>query len=79
MVTWTDFYTRQEQIKDLQREAERDRLEQEALANAPQHDHFYCHALTWLGGRLVAVGQALQARHSDAARRPRPLAGAHSR
>jgi hypothetical protein len=66
MVTWTDIDTRQEQNKDLQREAEQERLTREALASAPQHDHFYCHALTWLGGRLVAVGQALQSRHRNA-------------
>lgn len=78
MVNWADIYTRQEQNKDLQREAEQERLAREALASAPQHDHFYCHALTWLGGRLVAVGQALQARHSEAARSAQPLASAHS-
>jgi hypothetical protein len=78
MVNWADFYTRQEQIKDLQREAEQERLAQEALASTPQHNHFYCHALMWLGGRLVAIGQALQSRHSDAGRSSQPLAGAHN-
>ena len=70
MINWTDIYTRQEQAKDLQREAEQERLAQEALATRPPHDHFYGHALTWLGERLVAVGQALQSRYSDTARAP---------
>ena len=56
MVNWTDFYTRQGQIKDLQREMEQERLEREALASAPQRNHFYCHVLMWLDGRLVAMG-----------------------
>ncbi len=78
MVTWKDIYTREEQAKDLLREAEQEHLAQEVLASAPQHNHFYCHVLKWLGGRLVAMGQALQSRHSDAARSSQPLAGAHS-
>jgi len=63
MLNWKDVWAQQERYKDALREAESDRLARQALAGREMDHRFYCQALTWLGGRLVAWGWRLQERY----------------
>ena len=67
---YLDFLVRQEQYKDLLREAERYRLVRQVLAGRERRYLFYYRALTWLGFRLVAWGWRLQERYGAATATP---------
>jgi hypothetical protein len=56
---------RQERYKDFLREAEHERLVQQALAGRERRDRFYRPALVWLGCRLVEWGKSLQQRYDN--------------
>jgi hypothetical protein len=64
-----DVLVRQEQCKDLLREAERERLIQQIRLSSADDDwryrRFHCRLLTWLGNRLVALGTTLQRRYGS--------------
>ena len=66
MVNWLGAMEQQEHFKDLLREAEQDRLAQQALAGREKRDQIYCSALAWLGCRLVEWGKSLQRRYGNA-------------
>lgn len=62
MLRWTEFLALQERYEDLRREAERDQLVRQILAEPERRDRFYDRALARLGGRLVTWGCRLQER-----------------
>jgi hypothetical protein len=66
MPSWKDIWVQQERYKDILREAEKERLAQQALARVAMGRHFHCRALTWLGRQLVAWGYRLQERYGTA-------------
>lgn len=59
MFNWSTVLAMQERYKDLLREAERERLVRQALAEREKCERFYCQALIWLGRGLVAWGWRL--------------------
>ncbi len=70
IVTWNDQMVKQEQYKDLMREAESYRLAHKVLTGHERSNRFYSGALTWLGHRLVVWGRRLQERYGTAAPAP---------
>jgi hypothetical protein len=66
MVNWLGLMEQQERYKDFLREAEHERLVQQALAGREKRDRFYRSALAWLGCRLVEWGKSLQRRYGNA-------------
>ena len=56
-----DWYLQQERYADLVREAERERLAQQARPNSQGSPGRAGQAMVWLGSRLVAWGWRLQA------------------
>ena len=62
MANWIDFAVKQEQHKDLLREAERERLVRAALAGRRKRTRVFGPLLVWVGNRLIAWGRWLQAR-----------------
>jgi hypothetical protein len=77
LVTRNDQMVKQEQYKDLIREAERYRLVHKGLAGHERGNRFYSGALTWLGHRLVAWGRRLQERYGTAAPASMPQSANH--
>ena len=63
MLGWRDVVAQQERYKDLQREAERDRLILHELALIERKNRFHCRAMTRLGRGLVSWGWRLQQRY----------------
>jgi hypothetical protein len=63
MLNDKDLLSIEEHLKDLRREAERDRLAHLALAGAAKRPSFVSRTLVWLGGELVHWGCQLQARY----------------
>ena len=78
MINWLGLVERQERYKDFIREAERDRLVQQALAGRERRDNFYRRALAWLGCRLVEWGKSLQRRYGNASLASQLMAGRSS-
>ena len=62
MANWIDFAFKQEQHKDLLREAERERLVRAARAGRRRRTRVVGPLLVWLGNLLIAWGERLQAR-----------------
>ena len=63
MLGWRDVVAQQERYKDLQREADRDRLILHELALIERKNRFHCRAMTGLGRGLVSWGWRLQQRY----------------
>jgi hypothetical protein len=78
MLDWTDVLANQERFKDMEREAQRYRLVQRALAGRERHSRLYRRTLTWLGQRLIVWGGYLQERHGAAPAKPARLAADHT-
>lgn len=66
MLSWKDVWVQQERYKDALREAEKERLMQQALARFAIGRRFYCRALTWLGDQMVFWGYRLRERYGTA-------------
>jgi hypothetical protein len=66
---WSDVLAQQEHCEDIRREAARHRIAQQA-SEGQKHNHLHCRALSWLGGRMVALGQRMQERYGAAATAP---------
>ena len=62
MANWIDIVVKQEQYKDLLREAERERLVRAARAGRRRRSRVAGPLLAWLGSLLIALGRRLQAR-----------------
>jgi hypothetical protein len=75
MINWLGLEEQQERYKDFLREAEHDRLVQQALAGRERRDPIYRPALAWLGCRLVEWGKSLQRRYGNAPLASQLLAG----
>ena len=67
MVGYRDLLMSQEHYLELRREAEQERLIRQARAAGAHVTHLHKRALNWLGGRLVVLGQSLQARYGTTA------------
>jgi hypothetical protein len=78
MINWLGLMEPQERYKDFLREAEQDRLVQQALAGREKHVQFYRSALAWLGCRLVEWGKSLQRRYGNASLASQLMAGRSS-
>jgi hypothetical protein len=63
-----DVLIRHEYNQDRLREAERERLIQEALKARPESHGWHSLLLSWLGSQMVNWGQGLQARYDASAR-----------
>jgi hypothetical protein len=55
-----DFLAQQQRYKDLIREADRERLARQALAEDEKQTRFYLRILTWLGQQLANLGCSLR-------------------
>ena len=75
MIDGKAILVQQELYMDLRRAAESDRLIRQARAGREKGDRFSRLALVWLGRQLVAWGQQLEGRYSNAPLAPRALAG----
>ncbi len=62
MLNLQDIVMKQEQYRDLIREAQRDELEKQALQARIPGQSFDRRAFTWLGKQMVCWGLSLQAR-----------------
>ena len=78
MLDWTDVLANQERFKDMEREAQRYRFVQQALAGRERHSRLYHRTLTWLGQRLIVWGGYLQERYGAAAATPALCAADHT-
>ena len=74
MLTWQDMELARHRINDRLRQAERDRLVQQALAGRPRKGPLYSRLLAWLGQWLINWGQRLYERYGEAPEAPTPLA-----
>jgi hypothetical protein len=70
MLRWTDLCAERERCKDLQREAEIERLIRQVRVSHVKRASLYCRALTWLGHQLVTWGYRLQERDDTATTAP---------
>ena len=66
MLGYQDLLMQQERANELLRQANRERLLRQVLANAHRH-RLHCQALNWLGSHLVAWGHSLEQRYSATA------------
>jgi len=66
---WSDVLAQQDHCEDIRREIARLRIAQQASEGHQRH-HLHCRALSWLGRRMVALGQRMQERYGAAATAP---------
>jgi hypothetical protein len=66
---WSDVLAQQEHCEDIRREVARHRIAQQASEGQLRH-HLHCRALSWLGRRMIALGQRMQERYGAAATAP---------
>ncbi len=60
MFSEKDLLVRQEQMKDLLRAAQRERLARQVMGGRKGRDSLHGRALVWLGGRMVDLGSYLE-------------------
>ncbi len=65
------------QVAGELKDAEASRLASIAMAGREQSRRFCCGVLAWLGYRLIAWGQGLEDRYSDAPSSPVPQSANH--
>jgi len=70
MLGWDIVLIQEARRQEMLRQAENERLVQQARAGRAQGAGFYCRALTWLGRQLVAWGWRLQERYGAAVAPP---------
>lgn len=63
MLSYQDLMMHQAHYQELRREAEKERLLQQAPAKSLRANRVCCRALSRLGGQLIAWGHKLQARY----------------
>jgi hypothetical protein len=66
---WSDVLAQQEHCEDIRREVARHRIAQQTSEGLERH-HLHCRALSWLGRRMVALGQRMQGRYGAAPTAP---------
>ena len=66
---WSDVLAQQEHCEDIRREVARHQIAQQASEGQERH-HLHCRALSWLGRRMVALGQRLQERYDTSPTAP---------
>jgi hypothetical protein len=66
---WSDVLAQQEHCEDIRREVARHGLARQASAGQKRR-HLHCRALSWLGRRMVALGQRMQERYGTSTPAP---------
>lgn len=80
-MSFDDFYlagrTMNMRVAGEQKDAEASRLASMAMAGHERSHRLCCGAMSWLGRRLIAWGQSLETRYSQASSAPVPQSAKH--